>query len=731
MRRHARVLFAIAALASSFAFASTATAADECANSSFRAIQEAAYLTECRAYEMVSPPDKHGNGVDLVRTVQAAPGGGAVAYTSNGTFADAEAGLQGLFYLGRRSADGWSTEPVDAPQRNQENLITRPTLLFSSDLSKAIQIGTRSPDLAPAEGTASLYLRDNLTRTRTRLAAVSPGSRVLNQMTNASLRSRMGASADLSNFAFQIDEHAFTGMPDGISQVYEAGPDGHLRLASRLPDGSVPAAGAVAGAGSVQRPFQPVSSDGSKVLFRSPPPGGIEQPHLYMRIDGNETIAVSASHRSADLGESHPGNLEAMSKDANVIYFSSEDRLTEDAEPGGGLYRYDVPTDELTFITKAVEVTGAAGATVNAASADGKTLVFTATTKLTADAPSTGSTSLYALRGGAIKFLGPAANEAGGPLRIRFSPNGRYVAFDSIVPVTGYENTGPSCVDEWELICREVFRYDVVTDQVTCLTCTGDPIKDRSSNLGGVAGYVSEYVPQAVLDDGTVFFDSPIALVPEDTNERRDVYQWKDGAHSLVSSGRSTAPSYFADASADGRDVYFITAQRLVGSDVDGEFDLYDARRDGGIAAQTAPPPPVGRCEGEACRGAVGGPGSLPPIGSIGFDDGKGRARKAVPAPRVVGSRQVRGAAGSLRVRVPGRGSVSVSGSGLKPVRGRAGKAGALTLPVHLNAKARSKLRRQGALKVTVTVTYEPSEGPPTRTTTSLNFKANSIRKGH
>ena len=57
------------------------------------------------------------------------------------------------------------------------------------------------------------------------------------------------------------------------------------------------------------------------------------------------------------------------------------------------------------------------------------------------------------------------------------------------------------------------------------------------------------------------------------------------------------------DASASGNDVFFFTRQALVGQDQDENDDLYDARVEGGIAAQN-PPPPVD-CTEEGCLGPV------------------------------------------------------------------------------------------------------------------------------
>jgi hypothetical protein len=108
--------------------------------------------------------------------------------------------------------------------------------------------------------------------------------------------------------------------------------------------------------------------------------------------------------------------------------------------------------------------------------------------------------------------------------------------------------------------------------------------------------------------------------VSQDTNGQMDVYEWERGGTGscssdnggciyLISTGRSSAPSYFGDSSADGRDVFFFTRQSLVNQDQDNNVDMYDARIEGGIVAQN-PEPPMRPCSGEECRAAL----SVPPL---------------------------------------------------------------------------------------------------------------------
>lgn len=124
----------------------------------------------------------------------------------------------------------------------------------------------------------------------------------------------------------------------------------------------------------------------------------------------------------------------------------------------------------------------------------------------------------------------------------------------------------------------------------------------------------------AALDDGTVFFDTPIRLLVSDHNGTRDVYAYKNGRLDLISPGNEDFDALFVDASEDGSSVFFQTGQGLVGQDTDGNPDVYVARVGGGFASQNPPPPP-GSCQGAECARASGKPAAAPPVATGGAAD--------------------------------------------------------------------------------------------------------------
>jgi hypothetical protein len=76
--------------------------------------------------------------------------------------------------------------------------------------------------------------------------------------------------------------------------------------------------------------------------------------------------------------------------------------------------------------------------------------------------------------------------------------------------------------------------------------------------------------------------------------------------------------------SADGRDAFFYSREKLVGQDVPGSPSIYDARIGGGIPEPSAAAP----CQGDACQGV----GALPPVLPSPASTGGGEAPEAPAA---------------------------------------------------------------------------------------------------
>jgi hypothetical protein len=173
------------------------------------------------------------------------------------------------------------------------------------------------------------------------------------------------------------------------------------------------------------------------------------------------------------------------------------------------------------------------------------------------------------------------------------SPGGRYLVFGS--RVAGLDGGS-----------AEIFRYDAEAAEkheqpILCLSCGpagGRALLPPSENAAINGANRQRYA----LDNGRVLFTTAQQLVPQDVNHQPDVYEWEDGSPRLISAGTSeSSASVFADAGADGGDIFFTTSQSLTPSDQDGITDVYDAREGGGWPSEPAPDCPLET----ACPGPV------------------------------------------------------------------------------------------------------------------------------
>jgi hypothetical protein len=201
------------------------------------------------------------------------------------------------------------------------------------------------------------------------------------------------------------------------------------------------------------------------------------------------------------------------------------------------------------------------------------------------------------------------------------APDGRYLALGSHNELTGQPAETIEIGAHVFTKAAEIFRYSVAATEahepgITCVSCV--PVSGAvspqtllpSSPLSLVNGADRQ---RYMLNDGRLFFTTLAQLTSQDVNEQADVYEWEQGAPQLISGGTSdVSRSEFVDASTDGSDAFFVTAQALVPEDQDGITDLYDAREGGGV-----PPPPPPACPVEqACPGAPPAPPALAGVGA-------------------------------------------------------------------------------------------------------------------
>ena len=494
-----------------------------------------------------------------------------------------------------------------------------------------------------------------------------------------------GASSDFSHILFEANDSLVAGAPaGGVENLYEEAA-GHVSLVGILPDGAIPPQGATAGGGievveeHAHKLEHAISSDGTHVLFEAdadggePDPSQSEMTELYDRIDGAETVEISAPGPGAGAGDcettggvcnAQPAQFWAASADGSIVYFTSKASLTKESytgeEPAGGenpgndLYRYELDTHTLTDLTvdpdKAKDPDGAAVMGVVGASEDGSYVYFVAEGELgePVAGEESGQPDLYvwhegsegsgtvkfiatlamlseeeqenleALRlGSAFEYNSDLADWTSRPVASQayVTPNGEHLAFMSVEPLTGYDNKDVATGKP----DHEVFGYDAETGRLACASCdpSGAPPLGSAFIGAGLRDSTSTafHQPRAISDDGSrMFFTSPDPLVSGVSGAGERIYEYEGGEAHLISGTEEGGGSVFLDASASGDDVFFATRERLAPTDTDELVDVYDARVEGGFPAPVMPT----SCTGSACREPLQPPSfTAPPSASF------------------------------------------------------------------------------------------------------------------
>jgi hypothetical protein len=612
-----------------------------------RAIEVGTQLPDNRAWEMVSPPEKNGGDV-MVHTqrVQAAVAGDAMQFSSLSAFAGAlGTGVSTDYVAVRDEAEGrWETHAITPPQESMplqavthgKDPIYEGDL--APDLSKGlVRVNPSDPPLTAGAPNVTklqnLYLRDDLRTPGAGSYTLMSDSLAPQPTVNDYSPRFAAASNDYSHVVFDSTLNLTADASGNDFKAYEwvdNGATGTVRLAGVLPDGSpAPSSSGEKGV----RAYRPetISDDGSSILFTSP--AGLSG-QLYMRIDGTSTVHLNKSEKTAPEGPQAARFQVAAADHSRIFFITSAHLIDADTDNCVDLYMYDATLPEsdphnLTRISEDKEpadgvCAGLSG--VMGASADGQTIYFFASKQMVPGASlgPVGSGLMYMWRDGELRYIGSVADSGsdvvnnniaddGGvnlnPTNARVTPDGDHLLFQSRSGewLTGHHHG--TCGSEG---CRQFYLYDAeATDSAEALVCiscrpNGAPSTTNASQATAVANggaNSGSRLPEPLSVDGRfVSFDTGEALVPHDTNGRRDVYRYdaEGGQLSLLSGGgEESGDSYFLDASANGEDVFFGSRSQLSGWDFDQAFDIYDARVDGGLPE---PPAPAPACIGDACQ---------------------------------------------------------------------------------------------------------------------------------
>jgi hypothetical protein len=441
----------------------------------------------------------------------------------------------------------------------------------------------------------------------------------------------------------------------------------------------VPACGAAMGNQDASGPFTggfapvagAVSGDGSQVIFTSPDPStagvaGCAPPEIYVRAAGTSTMQVSASAKAGGdpSGPKEKVYAGASEEDGRIdtVFFTSKEKLTEDANTGGSdegndLYAYTLLTGsqpaqliDLTSENNTPGPGGSAEVTFLGASRGGMLVYFTASSVLTAQpnshgqAAQSGLSNLYVYEAATkhTTFIasgnGLTAPHTGlsygtaptaSRLTSEVTPDGQQIVFVSIERLTEYNNFGPECNGSFSVgtgpsrssgPCGEVYLYTAAANSLICVSCDpsgAPPVGSARLPEAFAEGYFDGSLepgtlqaPRAISDDGSrVFFSSPDQLTgqaPSPTTTKGPQvplaldWEFEPNVYEYEAGVvHLIAPAaVLLTSTPSGNDVFVDTLSQLTPQDTDGSPDVYDTRVSGGFPA-LAPP----ACSGSACQG--------------------------------------------------------------------------------------------------------------------------------
>jgi streptogramin lyase len=207
---------------------------------------------------------------------------------------------------------------------------------------------------------------------------------------------------------------------------------------------------------------------------------------------------------------------------------------------------------------------------------------------------------------GKVSFI--ATLSSARPDEAEATPDGEYLVFTTTADLTSDDTS----------TAAQAFRYDAITDQLIRISVgqngsnqDGNTTADAATLASdrGVSG-TPNALPRSVSENGAyVVFQSSAALTPQVRGGINNVYEWHEGDVSLISDGTDTSEhAGLIGMDASGENIFFVTADKLVGQDTDEDYDVYDTRIDGGFPAPMLAP----SCTGEACQSALPSP-FLPP----------------------------------------------------------------------------------------------------------------------
>jgi hypothetical protein len=618
-----------------------------------------AWLPDCRAFEIVSETNT-GDTLNVIGSY-GFPEGVHVYYNTL-LPTPAEGGRNGLHerFLATRTPSGWSQQAISQPQGEGPTDWALATgahetaegVEFTSDFTRAFlnspfQDPLEEPKLNQTTGMGvyevslttgaieTLSLPDSGVLTQEMIEQPSgyKGLAAVNDW-GAFLA---GASTDGSRSFFVTTARFATASStpqdthEASNEIYEHA-DGHTYLVGILPDGEVPICGAEVGDGVGSTPhtkaefsYGAIAPSGANVVFSSPGPdasfAGVScnqsETGLFLRdVMHGRTLRLP--------GEGYAGRAGIGPGEEEKIFTTG----------GGEIFEYHLATGQTTEVGEGTLLTFTANGSrvYYLGPEEGIHLYEEGTTTKLIPETENGGYRTGTIGGGLVE--GSYGLTRNMPVASAGASNGSHLLFIDSAKLTDYENAGHF----------EAYVYDADTGQVTCISCdtSGLPpalhearaqLIDNFTLDSGEQQYHTPS-PPFIADDGTrAVFETNETLVPQDTNETMDVYEWEEvgtngctessatyaavdtGCLYLLSSGLGkevlnengiTDGTHLVGASENLTDVYMQTSESLLPG-LDNASHLYDARVDGGFPSMAT----SHGCEAGQCELASGEPATF------------------------------------------------------------------------------------------------------------------------
>lgn len=543
-----------------------------------------------RGIELVSNPNK-GNQHVLVAPISDEEGGRSEsALSEDGEHAawqvrgGAPGGTVGAGdpFIATRDATGWLSAPLLPPVEEQFGGGDKKFELVrvSPDFNRSIMVGGEG-----VYGSSELGVVRNDGQGGQETLLVIPSGGV------SGMAQSLDTTTDLA--------HALLVHPEtGLLADYGTGA---AEVVGLLDDDEPPACG-ITGFYGFEQPHWIATTDASRVYFRSQGDNCKAPVGLYVRNrDAGTTTQLAAD-----------GQFLRTSPDGRSALFVTPEALAgNDGNDGRDVYRRaeGEQSECLTCIVPNASVDAVR------ASRDLSRVYFTSGNQLVAGEGKPGATNLYVVRSdGSLDFVAVVSSKILFDFeKSRLTRDGEVLLFSAHSrPTTDEVVEICNPVGNESIACPQLYRYHDGDGSIECISCKVGEVSTKGVVYAGSGLALSS-------DGDTAAFVTPEALVPEDVNNAKDVYEWRDGVQRLVTDGETKFPPnhnaagrpWVRGIDADGQGILFsVAGVSITGFEQDGLSNLYVARLGGGFA----PPSPQIHCDGDSCQGSL----QAAPVASAG-----------------------------------------------------------------------------------------------------------------